>query len=201
MVTVSVCTANRPCDAEAAATAPAGALQMNLTTAITDADAKAIFSPLSGIKILHFTSMLDVFSGFAQKVDEERFHRRVKDYAGIWCCIHAHPVRRTRLGAACAATPNVLTPARFVSGIAGTHLVRPALRQAARRQAQPPLQRHVLSAAHGAVMRACSVLTILDIQTKNSLCSWCGEDLPPHRGQTRLAACQQRQQHTWLHAP
>ena len=93
-MTVAVCTANRPCDAEARPAA-AGALQMNLTTAITDADAKAIFSPLSGIKVLQFTSMLDVFSGFAHKEDEERFHRRVKDYAGIWCCIHAHPVRPT----------------------------------------------------------------------------------------------------------
>ena len=91
-VVVNVCTAGKPCDVAAAS----GALLMNLTTAITDADAKAIFSPLSSIKILEFSSMLGVFAGFADEADKERFYRRVKDYAGIWCCIQAHPVRRWR---------------------------------------------------------------------------------------------------------
>ena len=86
---VDVCLAGKPCGM----TAAAGALQMNLTTAITDADAKAIFTPLSSIKILRFSSMLDVFAGFADEGNKDRFYRRVKDYAGIWCCIHAHPVR------------------------------------------------------------------------------------------------------------
>ena len=89
---VEVCVAGKPCGFKAAEGA-AGALQMNLTTAITDADAKAIFTPLSGIKILRFSSMLDVFAGFADDADKDRFYRRVKDYAGIWCCIQAHPVR------------------------------------------------------------------------------------------------------------
>jgi hypothetical protein len=199
MVTVSVCTANRPCDAEAAATAPAGALQMNLTTAITDADAKAIFSPLSGIKILHFTSMLDVFSGFAQSLDEERFHRRVKDYAGIWCCIHAHPVRRTRPGSLrnhakrFDTRPFCFWHRRDTSGTTCSSTSRTSTGTTA------PITARTFRCSRG--RDACVFLTILDIQTKNSLCSWCGADLPPHRGQTRLAACQQRQQHTWLHAP
>lgn len=89
-VIINVCPEERACASDAGQD---GLLQMNLTSPITDADAKAIFSPLSGIKVLEFTRMLGVFSGFAQEADKERFHRRVKDYAGIWCCIHAHPVR------------------------------------------------------------------------------------------------------------
>ena len=100
VVLVDVCTSGKPCGKAA----EAGMLVMNLTTAITDADAKAIFSPLSSIKILRFSSMLDVFAGFAVDADKDRFYRRVKDYAGIWCCIHAHPVRAVvRFAAACAA--------------------------------------------------------------------------------------------------
>ena len=92
-VLVEVCMKGQPCGKAA----EAGTLQMNLTTAITDADAKAIFSPLSSIKILRFSSMLDVFAGFADDADKDRFYRRVKDYAGIWCCIQAHPVRHAAL--------------------------------------------------------------------------------------------------------
>jgi hypothetical protein len=96
---VDVCVAGKSCGK----TAEAGTLVMNLTTAITDADAKAIFTPLSSIKILRFSSMLGVFAGFADDADKERFYRRVKDYAGIWCCIQAHPVRAAV--AAAAARP------------------------------------------------------------------------------------------------
>lgn len=35
--------------------------------------------------------MLGVWGGWALAEDRERFHRRVKDYAGIWCCKFAHP--------------------------------------------------------------------------------------------------------------
>lgn len=90
-VFVNVCAGGAPC----APPAETDALVMNLTTSITDADAKAIFAPLSDIKILEFTSMLNLFGGWADDTDRERFYRRVKDYAGIWCCIHAHPVRRS----------------------------------------------------------------------------------------------------------
>ena len=37
--------------------------------------------------------------------------------------------------------------------------------------------------------------------TKKRRCSSCLRDCTPQRGHTRLAAPQQRQQHTWLHAP
>ena len=38
-------------------------------------------------------------------------------------------------------------------------------------------------------------------QTKKRRCSSCLRDCTPQRGHTRLAAPQQRQQHTWLQAP
>ena len=98
--------------------AEAGTLQMNLTTAITDADAKAIFSPLSSIKILRFSSMLDVFAGFADDADKDRFYRRVKDYAGIWCCIQAHPVRYAALrGSLVACRSDTFDSRRATSGM------------------------------------------------------------------------------------
>ena len=115
---VDVCIAGQPCRKAA----EAGTLVMNLTTAITDADAQAIFTPLSSIKILRFSTMLDVFAGFADDADKDRFYRRVKDYAGIWCCIQAHPVRAAAAawGGGCVA---LLT--RFAC--TGPHLVRPAV--------------------------------------------------------------------------
>eukprot|EP00976_Prorocentrum_cordatum_P069152 1179435-Prorocentrum_minimum.AAC.4 len=33
----------------------------------------------------------EVFGGFVAVEDGRRFHERLKTYAGIWCCIHAHP--------------------------------------------------------------------------------------------------------------
>jgi hypothetical protein len=116
-VLVDVCIAGQPCRKAA----EAGTLVMNLTTAITDADAKAIFTPLSGIKILRFSTMLDVFAGFADDADKDHSYRRVKDYAGIWCCIQAHPVRAAARGGSCAAS----LADRFAC--TGSHLVRPAI--------------------------------------------------------------------------
>ncbi len=87
---INVCLEGQPCSVADPVAAP---LQMNLTSPITDVDARAIFSPLKSIKVLRFSSMLGVFSGFADADEKERFYRRVKDYAGIWCCIQAHPVR------------------------------------------------------------------------------------------------------------
>ena len=60
---------------------------------LTDAGARAVFASLESVKILEFGSMLHLFAGFSRDVDKTRFYRRVREYAGIWCCIHAHPVR------------------------------------------------------------------------------------------------------------
>jgi hypothetical protein len=148
-VVVKVCLGGQPCGAETSE-----ALQMNLTTPITDADAKAIFSPLSGVKILEFTSMLGVVSGFAEDADRERFYRRVRDYAGIWCCIQAHPVRALRVR---QVTRTCLTPAV----LAGPHMVRLAVRRATHRPAQQSVQRLSVPAAHGSVSSAAALQPIL----------------------------------------
>jgi len=71
--------------------ASGGKLVVNITAPLTDVDAKAVFAPLTTVKVLQFSSMLGLFGGFAEDATRERFYRRVRDYAGIWCCIHAHP--------------------------------------------------------------------------------------------------------------
>ena len=42
-------------------------------------------------KVLKFSTMVGVFSGFEDKKKTEQFSNRLKRYAGLWCCIHAHP--------------------------------------------------------------------------------------------------------------
>ncbi|CAM0903278.1 unnamed protein product [Alopecurus aequalis] len=46
-----------------------------------------VFSPYNNIKVIHFSSMVDAFRGFADAAVETRFRNRVKRYTGIWCCV------------------------------------------------------------------------------------------------------------------
>lgn len=101
-VLIRVCLGAAAC----AESAPTGMQHIDLTTAVSDAEARSVFETLSSVKVLDFSSMLGVFSGWERPVDQERFyrcekataalfhhtqHRRVRDYAGIWCCINRHP--------------------------------------------------------------------------------------------------------------
>ncbi|KAK3235360.1 hypothetical protein CYMTET_54441 [Cymbomonas tetramitiformis] len=50
------------------------------------------FSKYSSQKVLAFDSMsVETFGGFADPKDLELFKKRTIQYAGLWCCIHAHP--------------------------------------------------------------------------------------------------------------
>ncbi|KAI4312866.1 hypothetical protein MLD38_037656 [Melastoma candidum] len=51
---------------------------------------KTIFLPFKDVKVIQFSSMQDAFGGFTDKLREEKFRRRVKRYAGIWCCTKDH---------------------------------------------------------------------------------------------------------------
>ncbi|XP_057415528.1 arabinosyltransferase XEG113-like isoform X2 [Lotus japonicus] len=46
-----------------------------------------VFSSFKDVKVIKFSSVLDAFTGFADKEREERFRNRVKRYVGIWCCV------------------------------------------------------------------------------------------------------------------
>jgi hypothetical protein len=48
---------------------------------------KTIFSSFKDVKVIHFSSMLNAFGGFTDKVTDNRFRNRVKRYVGIWCCV------------------------------------------------------------------------------------------------------------------
>ena len=69
-----------------------GSALVKLSTPVTDAAAVALFAPLRDVKILELTSIVGVFGGFADTAVQTRFYRRLREYTGIWCCIHAHPV-------------------------------------------------------------------------------------------------------------
>ena len=95
-VVVQVCpTPGDPCPG----TTGGGAHVLNITAPVTDKDAKRIFRPLRRAKILELTSVPQAFfAGWEDEADKRRFHRRVREYGAIWCCVHAHPVRNhTRL--------------------------------------------------------------------------------------------------------
>ena len=38
--------------------------------------------------------MLGLWGGWDDDGTRAKFHRRIKEYGSIWCCVHAHPVRR-----------------------------------------------------------------------------------------------------------
>lgn len=88
-VTVDVC-------AQRAGGCGGSSALVKLDKPLTDAEAVKLFAPLKDVKVLEFNSMLGAFSGFEKPEDQQRFHRRVKEYGGIWCCIAAHPVRAAR---------------------------------------------------------------------------------------------------------
>lgn len=46
-----------------------------------------VFSLYKDIKVIQFSSMVDVFQGFTDKDKEAKFRKRVKRYTGIWCCV------------------------------------------------------------------------------------------------------------------
>lgn len=56
----------------------------------TEETYKTVFSLFKDVKVIQFSSMQDAFLGFTDKTKEERFRRRVKRYAGIWCCVEDH---------------------------------------------------------------------------------------------------------------
>ena len=78
------------CVAAGATCSEASAL-VKLTAPVSDVGAVKLFQPLRDVKILELTNIVGVFSGFEDQVVQTRFHRRIKEYTGIWCCISAHP--------------------------------------------------------------------------------------------------------------
>ncbi|WOL15865.1 hypothetical protein Cni_G24646 [Canna indica] len=46
-----------------------------------------VFSQYKDFKVLHFSSMVDVFQGFSDKARQAKFRNRVQRYVGIWCCV------------------------------------------------------------------------------------------------------------------
>ncbi|XP_062215246.1 arabinosyltransferase XEG113-like isoform X2 [Phragmites australis] len=46
-----------------------------------------VFSSYKNVKIIQFSSMVDVFRGFADAATQTKFRNRLKRYVGLWCCV------------------------------------------------------------------------------------------------------------------
>mmetsp|Transcript_35964 Transcript_35964/g.88593 ORF Transcript_35964/g.88593 Transcript_35964/m.88593 type:complete len:683 (-) Transcript_35964:285-2333(-) len=57
----------------------------------TDVDIEHLLENHKDTKVLHFSTMVGAFSGFESQQNTQHFSNRLKRYAGLWCCIHAHP--------------------------------------------------------------------------------------------------------------
>ncbi|GAB4853800.1 hypothetical protein Ancab_017994 [Ancistrocladus abbreviatus] len=56
----------------------------------TEETFRSVFSSFKDVKVIQFSSMVDVFQGFADKAKEEGFRNRVRRYADFWCCMQNH---------------------------------------------------------------------------------------------------------------
>ena len=58
---------------------------------LTDVDAMELLREHNKTKVIRFSSMVGTFGGFVDNAGAEKFSRRIKRYAAIWCCKAAHP--------------------------------------------------------------------------------------------------------------
>ena len=65
--------------------------EVKVSSNFTDAQIERMMSGLKDVKVIKFSSMVGVFGGFENKDKAVKFSNRIKRYAGLWCCIHAHP--------------------------------------------------------------------------------------------------------------
>ena len=88
---VSDCTGDTPCTQGESETAPGNSKNIVAKKQISDTEIQHLLKDYKDTKVLRFTTMLGVFSGFEDPEKREQFSKRIKRYAGLWCCIHAHP--------------------------------------------------------------------------------------------------------------
>ena len=71
--------------------APADIKKVVAPKNLTDVDAMELLREHNKTKVIRFSSMMGTFGGFVDNADAEKFSRRIKRYAAIWCCKAAHP--------------------------------------------------------------------------------------------------------------
>ena len=71
--------------------APADIKKVVAPKNLTDVDAMELLREHNKTKVIRFSSMVGTFGGFVDNADAEKFSRRIKRYAAIWCCKAAHP--------------------------------------------------------------------------------------------------------------
>eukprot|EP00955_Chlamydomonas_euryale_P002942 31121-Chlamydomonas_euryale.AAC.1 len=90
-VTVEVCEAGEPGCADGGAPVAPSSGKVRIQPGLDSEALKKALSGLEGTKVVEFKTMDGAFGGFSRIADRERFYARLRTYASIWCCIHAHP--------------------------------------------------------------------------------------------------------------
>jgi hypothetical protein len=71
--------------------APSGVKKIVAEKGFSDLEVMRLLHNYKDAKVLKFSTMVGVFSGFEDRQKMELFSTRLKRYAGLWCCKHAHP--------------------------------------------------------------------------------------------------------------
>merc|ERR1712060_407882 len=64
---------------------------ITVSQVLTDETARHLLQPHQDVRVMVVDKILEVFTGFSKKSDTDRFYKRIRNYAGLWCCVHAHP--------------------------------------------------------------------------------------------------------------
>ena len=79
------------CTQNVGAAAPKDTKIIVANTKLTDVDVEKLLSTHKDVKVIQFRTMVGAFGGFVDEQDMQKFSRRLKRYAAIWCCKNAHP--------------------------------------------------------------------------------------------------------------
>jgi len=79
------------CTQNVGAAAPKDTKKIVANTKLTDVNVEKLLSAHKDVKVIQFSTMVGAFGGFVDKQDMQKFSRRLKKYAAIWCCKNAHP--------------------------------------------------------------------------------------------------------------
>lgn len=88
---VKACGGDTACSQDGDEPAPSGVKKVVAEMNFSDVQIAHLLNNHKDAKVLKFSTMVGVFSGFEDTQKTERFSNRLKRYAGLWCCIHAHP--------------------------------------------------------------------------------------------------------------
>lgn len=88
---VDACGGGAECSQGGGQAAPKSVKKIVAEKNFSDVNVVQLLENHKDAKVLKFSTMVGAFSGFEDPQKKEQFSNRLKKYAGLWCCIHAHP--------------------------------------------------------------------------------------------------------------